>query len=184
MAKCAGCGSQSGGCGCVVGDAADGGANNTPSITGSGAGTAANPYRFALGRSGNGPVGIVVPGLTLGSGGTATLTNQRVGKEVTASAVITLGTGFALPATLSVPLDSGLPMFAVAAAGRILGVGTLFDVSASAAYTLLLVSDGTANNIQLYAMGANGQRAALTASSPITLAAGDTLEFVFKYTVG
>lgn len=184
MAKCGSCGGQNGGCGCVMGPASDGGAGNTPSVVFEGAGTNATPYRAKLNHDGWGTTAQPIAGFTPGTGGSAAFNSTVVGKEVTVSFAMVLGTGFVLPASPVVPLDARLPMAVYpAAAGRILGVGTILDVSASAIYTLLVCSDGTANNLVLYAMGASGQRILLGPSSPFVFAAGDTIEFIYKYTV-
>jgi len=184
MAKCANCGgTNSTGCSCAVGDAGDGGAFNTPSIVQSGSGTPSSPFRFALAGQGYSGVAIVPPGLTLGAGGTALAAMQRAGKEVTYEVLITLAAGFALPNPVVVPLDATLPMRGpVPAAGRVIGLGTLIDVSASTNYELVMCSDGVGTSVQVYALGASGQLVPLTAVAPIALAAGDRIDVYLKYT--
>lgn len=184
MAKCGG-GCSNGSCQCTLTGGNDGGANQTPSTTFAGGGGAANPYSVQLATTLDTTYVPTVTGLTLGSGGSVVTRIERVGKEVTYSVVITLGTGFVLPATPIVPLPPGLPFRNGVSAGRILGLGTLFDLSATSSYAALVSGAGStqaALAVQVNAMGVSGQRTALGAAVPFTWAVGDTIEFVLKYT--
>lgn len=180
MAKCSSCGGT-GSCQCVISGGQDGGTNATPSTVAAGGGSASNPYRVELAQALDTSYVPTLAGVTLGASTIGTRA-ERVGKEVTFAFTLILGAGFALPGTLVVPLPPTLPLRAAASANRVIGVGHIFDTSASANYAAALSGNGNATAVQLNFMGANGLLGLLTSGTPFVFAAGDTLGFTFKYT--
>lgn len=181
MAKCSSCGG-SGSCQCIIQGGQDGGVNSTPSTTVSGGGGSSNPYSIALAQATDSTFVPTIAGLTIGAGGSVATRSDRVGKEVTYAVTLTLGTGFVLPATLIVPLPPTLPMRAAASANRVLALGHLYDLSATANFAGLVSGNGNATAVQLNAFGANGALGSLTGGTPFVFAVGDTLGFTHKYT--
>ena len=181
MAKCSACNRPSTSQASFQ-NAQDGGANGTYSIAVAGAGTAALPISFALAATLDTGYVPTIAGLTVGTGGALTTRVERVGKEVTFTFSLTLGTGFVLPLTLVVPLPASLPMRSAVRAGRIIGQAGIVDVSPANQYQGLIAGNGDATNLVVGAMGTNGVRVNLTGGTPITFAAGDIIEFMFKYT--
>lgn len=183
MAKCGSCGGTSG-CGCLLNgsQAVDGGANSNPSIAMAGAGTPTNPYIPSLAFDSDTSYVPTIAGFTLGTGGSNATAYRRFGKEVTAIHVLILGTGFVLPSTLVIPLHPKYPLVVSYGTNRPIGVCNLEDVSATSQYMGILSGSGSPLNVQMNAMGASGIRTALSATVPFTWAAGDKLEFLFKYT--
>lgn len=180
MPKCSSCGpgtSQA-----AFQNAQDGGVNGTYSLGVAGNGGATNPISYALATSLDTSYVPTIAGLTLGTSGTLTTRVERVGKEVTFTLALVLGTGFVLPLTLVVPLPPSLPMRSVVRAGRIIGQAGIVDVSPANQYQGLIAGNGDATNLVVGAMGTNGVRVNLTGGTPITFAAGDIIEFMFKYT--
>lgn len=182
MAKCGACGGSSGGCGCVLQNAQDGTENLNPSIQVLGAGTPANPFSSQLYVSSDSTFVPVYTGLTIGAGGTNATAYRCIGKEVTAIHVIVLGTSFVLPTSIVVPLHPRFPLIVSHGANRPIGVCNLEDVSAAAQYSGVLSGRPSVNELQMNPMGVSGVRAAFSPTVPFTWAAGDKIEFLFKYT--
>ena len=184
MAKC-GCSGESGACSCNV--QGGGGviyAESTPggAVIVQGVGSAVNPFLIDLSTnidtSGYAPV---ITGLNPGTVPSIAVNVRREGKQVWLAVVITLTAGFAFSGDVTVGLPSAYPLPRTIANYRMLGLLSLYDLSATAAYAGLIQGNVDAVSVRLRSQGANGLSTQLTAAVPFTWAVGDVIALEFQY---